>query len=573
MSIRALILKIFGGSAVITLISIIGAAYYFVGSEFSRIEENLAVEARDDIVALFQREKSQLEDKVGDWAQWNDTLDFQLNKTKSYIVNNMNFDSLSTLGVDFIAVSDGEKYFHAMKRDPEKESTFPFSSKELDILNQEPLFFPEIKQIDQHESGIYFYQDMPFLFSIHPITDSQLKTKPTGHLLFAIRLNQEHLQEVVKDISKQIYFFQLPQEIPKEEDFLIKKGSLKAANQDRKIDFYVLFPKLISKNGYSVLKSFTIFIILATLLLLSSFIFFLDKHLLTDLVLLSKQMLIIQKEKGFKNDKELVSSSETTEIKNLVQSINALLKNLQTSYFELSRESSSESLRELSQGLAHEINNPLAIISGSMESVESIAESNEEVKSGYVLQAADRVRKMVVRISDITYQLLELSRTTTEDDFIDYSLNSILGTLPSIFRHKMIENKVDFVVEPLLEDLRIECIPSSLIQAITHLINNSVDFISGVESAWIRVYAQKTQDKVQLHIIDSGSSNLIDENKIFDAFFTTKDVGSGKGLGLSYVRHVAEMHSGKAYLNKSNQNVEFVLEFPISQSKRSQIAS
>ena len=96
-----------------------------------------------------------------------------------------------------------------------------------------------------------------------------------------------------------------------------------------------------------------------------------------------------------------------------------------------------------------------------------------------------------------------------------------------------------------------------------NLINNSCDAVAGMEKKWIKISAAKTADGVRIAVTDAGSG--IAEavaQKIFQPFFTTKEIGKGTGLGLSVSQSLIRAHGGRLSLDTGAANTSFVIELP-----------
>jgi C4-dicarboxylate-specific signal transduction histidine kinase len=100
-------------------------------------------------------------------------------------------------------------------------------------------------------------------------------------------------------------------------------------------------------------------------------------------------------------------------------------------------------------------------------------------------------------------------------------------------------------------------------QVLLNLVNNSYQAIATQSRPVIRILCEETVDHYTVRIIDSGEGipPLI-RQKLFQPFFTTKDVGVGTGLGLSISRGIIEEHEGRLYYQDDSPNTMFVIELP-----------
>ena len=101
-------------------------------------------------------------------------------------------------------------------------------------------------------------------------------------------------------------------------------------------------------------------------------------------------------------------------------------------------------------------------------------------------------------------------------------------------------------------------------QVFFNLLSNAFDAIEKTPSPWIEITAKKNTDKIIIFVRDSGPGIPLEiQNKIFQPFFTTKDVGRGTGLGLSLCSKIIKLHNGDLYINSDDKNTCFVIELPI----------
>lgn len=230
------------------------------------------------------------------------------------------------------------------------------------------------------------------------------------------------------------------------------------------------------------------------------------------------------------------------------------------------------SLGEVSGGIAHEINNPLAVIQGkSMQLLKLIRAGKFTEEKG--IQQLDKVVSETERIAKIIRGLRSISRDGANDPFVPVEIKTIVTDVQSLcaerFKHHSVELKVE---QP--HDLSIECRSVQLAQVLSNLLNNSFDAVGSLPEKWVHVEFESTDDRVRISVTDSGKgipSHISD--KLMQPFFTTKEVGKGTGLGLSISRSIIEDHGGKLWLDRVSVNTRFIIELPTLQASRSKEAA
>lgn len=214
------------------------------------------------------------------------------------------------------------------------------------------------------------------------------------------------------------------------------------------------------------------------------------------------------------------------------------------------------SLGELAASMAHEINNPLGIISGYTELL--MFSPNIEQKTHDKL---DVILKSCERISHIVGNLKKFSRSEDRMAHQEKSLSSIIHESITLARPRLKRHLV--AIEFVGDDAMIDCNEIEIEQVILNLINNAVDAVKTLPERWIKIALLLHEDVVELQVTDSGDG--IPESirqKLFSPFFTTKKAGEGTGLGLSIIKGILKDHNASVDYDGTHTNTCFVIRFP-----------
>jgi signal transduction histidine kinase len=220
-------------------------------------------------------------------------------------------------------------------------------------------------------------------------------------------------------------------------------------------------------------------------------------------------------------------------------------------------------LGTLSAGIAHEINNPLAIISGNVSMLEKNLKSSDP-NIPLLLRYSGQIANSMRRISQIIQGLKSFSRDGSKDPFEAHSVARILDEILPICQASLSSKGVQLDVEVEGGSIQLNCRPIQIVQILMNLLNNAADAVSELEERWVRLHIyQDLQSQVVFTITDSGSG-IPEEirKKIFVPFFTTKPIGSGTGLGLAIVHGIVRQHHGSIEINPESKNTQFILRFP-----------
>lgn len=275
--------------------------------------------------------------------------------------------------------------------------------------------------------------------------------------------------------------------------------------------------------------------------------------------------------------KKLFNIEINDELDVLVTKFSEMLSRLKTSYNELTETQSAlvqaerlASMGTLSAGVAHEINNPISGIKNCINRIIKDPENNKQNLKYIVL-----IKEATERIENVVQHLLKFSRKQ-DIVFEKVNLELIIENTLSLTSHKLQNNLIN-IKSDLNEKYFVNGSANHLEQVFVNLIINSLDAIVDRKETEpeligeIEIELKCIADKVNIHFKDNGKG-IPDEiqRKIFDPFFTSKEVGKGTGLGLSVSFFLIKKHKGKIMFNSSEgSGTEFIIELPCFQNNQS----
>jgi two-component system NtrC family sensor kinase len=233
------------------------------------------------------------------------------------------------------------------------------------------------------------------------------------------------------------------------------------------------------------------------------------------------------------------------------------------------------SLGKMAAGLAHEINNPLAIINESANYAKEIMQVRPakgdvppENRQRELNTALDDIIEEAFKAKDITQRLLGFARKV-EAKIEEVDINKLLSDLLKYYGRVITKAGNVRIVEnfdPGLTTIRTD--PSQLQQVIINLIDNAIYFTSK-EGGEVGVVTEKLDSSVNISVSDNGPGLKPGvKQRIFDPFFTTKPVGKGTGLGLAICYGIVKKLGGDIFVeSEEDKGAIFTVQLPLSPLK------
>jgi predicted ATPase/signal transduction histidine kinase len=320
-----------------------------------------------------------------------------------------------------------------------------------------------------------------------------------------------------------------------------------------------------------------------------------DKGRLEMLRILSAQLAISFENATLYENLETRVKDRTAEVVRQKEEIEKTLSQLQKAQIQLVESEKMASLGQLTAGIAHEINNPVNFIMAGIRTMRRNMEELSELWEAYsqldmdnaanllpeiiekrddyeveenveeIFELAESIERGAVRTAEIVRGLRLFSRLD-EGDFKRIDLHETLDASLLMLRNQY-RNRIE-IVKQYGNIPAVECLPGKLNQVFMNLLANAIQAIE--ERGTITISTTKLlEDHIEVSISDTGSGISEEQQKrIFDPFYTTKDVGQGTGLGLSITHGIIEQHQGTIRLeSKPDHGSTFFIHLPIKQER------
>ncbi|WP_207678571.1 sensor histidine kinase [Desulfonema magnum] len=244
-------------------------------------------------------------------------------------------------------------------------------------------------------------------------------------------------------------------------------------------------------------------------------------------------------------------SADKEKLQLTVRSLEKANADLKQAQKEIVRAEKLASVGRLSSGIAHEIGNPIAIVTGYLELLRRDDVADDE-KDEFI----SRVEAEISRINTIIRQLLDFSRSS-DGEPKTVSVHELIDDITNILNFQPLMSDIDVELSLSAEEDTIIADPERLRQVFLNLAINAADAISSLKdcsegkliiSSEMASEGENTDHRPMLKLMftDNGCG-ISEENlgNIFDPFYTTKDPGKGTGLGLSVSFMIIESLGGK----------------------------
>jgi two-component system NtrC family sensor kinase len=214
----------------------------------------------------------------------------------------------------------------------------------------------------------------------------------------------------------------------------------------------------------------------------------------------------------------------------------------------------------LAAGVAHEVNTPLTGISSFTQMLLQNAEPDDPRT-----KVLEKIERQTFRAAKIVNGLLNLARPAQVDSG-PIDLHAVVNDVLSLLEHQLRNGRIQVRKELGPQAPIVQAIEYKLQQVFLNLFLNARDAMP--RGGWLTIATSIGDNGAVIEVSDTGSGIPADQlSRIYDPFFTTKDIGKGTGLGLSITYGIVREHGGAITCESVvGQGTRFTLTLPLASS-------
>ena len=217
----------------------------------------------------------------------------------------------------------------------------------------------------------------------------------------------------------------------------------------------------------------------------------------------------------------------------------------------------------LAAGVAHEVNTPLTGISSFVQMLMQGAEP-EDPRT----KVLEKIERQTFRAAKIVNGLLNLARPAQVDSG-PVDINAVVNDVLALLEHQLKNGRITVRKELAVHAPFVQGMEYKLQQVLLNLFLNARDAMP--RGGWLTIVTRAQGDTAAIEVSDTGSGIPPDQlSRIYDPFFTTKELGKGTGLGLSITYGIVQEHGGTITCDSNvGQGTRFTLTLPVAASRMS----
>lgn len=557
----------------VSMISILYAASQTILlNSFARLEEQNTRQNVERVMSALSNEFSVLNQKCGDWAEWDDTYTFVQDLNDNYKQANLVDASFINIRTNFLLfVNTTGQLVAGMAFDLKNMTEMPIPESVLQLLSANDIIWRH-QDTNSSVTGIALLPENPLLLASRPILTSQQEGPIRGALIFARYFNDEEVELLAQTVHLPLIMHrfddsQMPSDFQEASSSLSEKAPIFVNPLDSDyVAGYALINDIfgrpilvlradmirdVYKQGQTTIHYLILSLLTSCVAFSALIMLLLEKVVLSRLTKLTDSVSSIGKRKDLSEGR--VSMEGNDELSTLAGSINSMLTEIENKTIKLQKSERLAAIGELATMVAHDLRNPL----------QGIANAAFYLK-----------RKIDPKIDNKQKEMLELIEEDVKysdkivNDLVDYSREMLLE-LTEITPQSLIKEALSIIEIPdnikVLDETQseptIKVDVRNMKRAFFNMIRNAIEAMP--RGGTLTLKSKVSNGNVEFVFSDTGVG-ISKENlaKLFTPLFTTK--AKGMGFGLPICKRVIEAHEGKISVESTlTKGTTFILTIPV----------
>jgi len=257
------------------------------------------------------------------------------------------------------------------------------------------------------------------------------------------------------------------------------------------------------------------------------------------------------------NNQTKPPQSGPREVQALGRAFETMTEDLEASQLQLTKAAKLAVVGEMAAAMSHEVRTPLGILRSSTDILKREKQLSDEGKEvlTFIGSETERLNKLVSTLIDAARPRLP--------NFIETNINLLITDVVSMLSAQADAKNVQLTYDRPAMPVNAEVDSDQMTQVLLNLILNAVQVL--VEGGKVTVKLTQGNGQAKIEVIDDGKGiSAVDQNQIFEPFFTKR--AGGVGLGLAVVRQIVQAHNGDIHYQDSEKNgAHFIVALPLKQ--------
>lgn len=213
---------------------------------------------------------------------------------------------------------------------------------------------------------------------------------------------------------------------------------------------------------------------------------------------------------------------------------------------------------EVSNTIAHDLKNPLAAITYAIALQSSLVESAKPLDIEKIKGITKNIENSLSNLEGMTNKLRNLARSQPVEEITSESIAQLLDQTLNLLQTRISDLKITVNLEPIPENITLECRKHQLIMALSFLLNNSCDALRDSATKEMTIRVKELEEKIVIELQDSGDGITSEiKDNMLNSFYSGDSSGRRLGMGLCMMKRILDQQGGNIALPDIGPNPIF----------------